>query len=141
MILEMLKGISAGGSTDDSKPSLTGLGEAKATLTIYDNGQPIGTVTVGDNGKWSFNITHDLALGSHTLTFTQTDLSGNTSEISNSFSFNVIAPTTMSSLLSNEMDAGTESAQQMSLVDHVDLNALLSPQHEATPTQTTQTVT
>lgn len=133
--------ISAGGSTDDSKPSLTGLGEAKATLTIYDNGQPIGTVTVGDNGKWSFNITHDLALGSHTLTFTQTDLSGNTSEISNSFSFNVIAPTTMSSLLSNEMDTGSESAQKMSLVDHIDLNALLSPQHEAMPTQTTQEVT
>ena len=39
------------------------------------------------------------------------------------------------------MDAGTESAQQMSLVDHVDLNALLSPQYEATPTQTTQAVT
>ncbi|MCH7395284.1 Ig-like repeat protein Blp2 [Acinetobacter dispersus] len=103
-----VKGIIAAGSdTDDSKPKLEGMGEAKAVLTIYDNGQPIGTVTVGDNGNWSFEITKDLALGLHKITLTQTDAAGNMSEVSSAFSFNVVAP-----------------AAKASLADTIDLNAL-----------------
>jgi hypothetical protein len=101
--------IVAGGDTDDTKPTLSGTGEAKALLTIYDNGQPIGTVTVGDNGKWSFNVNQDLGLGSHKITLTLTDAAGNISEVSDAFSFYVVAPVAKSAL-----------------VDSIDLNALHS---------------
>ncbi|ENW08693.1 Ig-like repeat protein Blp2 [Acinetobacter beijerinckii] len=113
--------ISAGGSTDDSKPSLSGSGEAKAILTIYDNGIAIGTVIVADNGKWSFNIVHDLSLGPHKITLTQTDAAGNTSELSDPFIFTVVAPTV--SNMSN-VDETSSNAIEMLLSDHVGLNGI-----------------
>ena len=116
--------ISTGGSTDDARPTLSGRGEAKAVLTIYDNGQPIGTVTVGNDGKWSFEITQDLALGSHKITLTQTDAAGNTSEVSDAFNFTVVAPVTTNT------SAQTESFEtqhaEISLADSVDLEKLLA---------------
>ncbi len=112
--------VKAGSDTDDARPKLEGLGEAKAVLTIYDNGQPVGTVTVGDNGKWSFDFTHDLSLGAHKITLTQTDAAGNISEMSDGFSFNVIAPATTASLFSE----GAEAMTQAALVDAIDLEAL-----------------
>lgn len=113
--------ISAGGSTDDSRPSLTGSGEAKAILTIYDNGIAIGTVIVADNGKWSFNIVHDLSLGLHKITLTQTDAAGNTSELSDPFIFTVVAPTVSSMLNADETSS---NAIEMLLSDHVGLNGI-----------------
>lgn len=113
--------ISAGGSTDDSKPSLTGSGEAKAILTIYDNGIAIGTVIVADNGKWSFNIVHDLSLGLHKITLTQTDDAGNTSELSDPFIFTVVTPTVSSMLNADETSS---NAIEMLLSDHVGLNGI-----------------
>ncbi|ENW02568.1 Ig-like repeat protein Blp2 [Acinetobacter beijerinckii] len=113
--------ISAGGSTDDSKPSLSGSGEAKAILTIYDNGIPIGTVIVADNGKWSFNIVNDLSLGLHKITLTQTDAAGNTSELSDPFIFTVVAPTV--STMSNA-DEISSNAIEILLSDHVGLNGI-----------------
>ncbi|EFF83108.1 hypothetical protein HMP0015_1435 [Acinetobacter haemolyticus ATCC 19194] len=116
--------ISAGGSTDDARPTLSGRGEAKAVLTIYDNGQPIGTVTVGNDGKWSFEITQDLALGSHKITLTQTDAAGNTSEVSDAFNFTVVAPVTTNTLAQTE-SFETQHAE-ISLADSVDLEKLLA---------------
>ncbi|MCH7336873.1 Ig-like repeat protein Blp2 [Acinetobacter sp. NIPH 2699] len=123
--------ITAGGSTDDARPTLSGRGEAKAVLTIYDNGQPIGTVTVGNDGKWSFELSQDLALGSHNITLTQTDAAGNTSEISDSFSFTVVAPTTANTFADIE-SAGIDHAE-IALIDSVDLATLLTGTESITP--------
>ncbi|MCU4390231.1 BapA prefix-like domain-containing protein [Acinetobacter courvalinii] len=122
--------IAAGANTDDSKPTLAGIGEAKAVLTIYDNGQPVGTVTVGDNGKWSFNFSQELGLGAHKITLTQTDAAGNISEMSDGFSFNVIAPTTTASLQSEAADS---AVTQASLVDAINLEAFQSKQAAVSP--------
>jgi hypothetical protein len=111
--------IAAGGDTDDTKPTLAGVGEAKTVLTIYDNGQPIGTVTVGDNGRWSFEVKQDLSLGPHKITLTLTDAAGNISEASDAFSFNVVAPVV-----------------KASLADTVDLDALQTQQVEPVPEST-----
>lgn len=122
--------IAAGANTDDSKPTLEGIGEAKAVLTIYDNGQPVGTVTVGDNGKWSFNFSQELGLGAHKITLTQTDAAGNISEMSDGFSFNVVAPTTTTSIQSEASDS---ALTQASLVDAINLEAFQSKQAAVLP--------
>jgi hypothetical protein len=127
--------VAAGANTDDTKPTLSGIGEAKAVLTIYDNGQPVGTVTVGDNGKWSFNFTQELGLGAHKITLTQTDAAGNISEMSDGFSFNVVAPTTTASLQS---EAPESAVAQASLVDSINLDAFQAKQVAASPSSSTE---
>ncbi|MCH7297318.1 Ig-like repeat protein Blp2 [Acinetobacter higginsii] len=104
--------IAAGGDTDDSKPTLAGVGEAKAVLTIYDNGQPIGTVTVGDNGRWSFEVKQYLSVGAHKITLTLTDAAGNISETSDAFSFNVLAPVVAKASLADTVDLEALQTQQ-----------------------------
>lgn len=116
--------VSSGGSTDDTKPTLSGIGEAKAVLTIFDNGYPIGTVTVGDNGKWSYTVTNDLVLGSHKITLTQTDVAGNTSELSDAFNFTIVAPAQPSALMLS--DSLIIEEVQTSFVDSVNLDRLLT---------------
>ena len=127
--------IAAGANTDDTKPILSGIGEAKAVLTIYDNGQPVGTVTVGDNGKWSFNFSQELGLGAHKITLTQTDAAGNISEMSDGFSFNVVAPTVTTSLQS---EASESAVAQASLVDSIDLDAFQSKQTTVSPSSSAE---
>lgn len=123
--------IAAGGDTDDSKPTLAGVGEAKTVLTIYDNGQPIGTVTVGDNGRWSFEVKQDLSVGPHKITLTLTDAAGNISEASDAFSFNVVTPVVKASLVDAiDLDAlQTQQAEPVSESNNIEklsLNPLLS---------------
>ena len=36
--------LSSGQSTDDTTPTLNGTATANATVTVYENGQPVGTV-------------------------------------------------------------------------------------------------
>ncbi len=81
--------VTAGQSTDDNRPALSGTGEAGSTITIYDNGQPVGQATVGTDGKWSFTPETPLADGAHAITLTETDLAGNTSAPSASFDFTI----------------------------------------------------
>ncbi|SQC91457.1 Uncharacterised protein [Cedecea neteri] len=56
-------------------------GEAGSTLTIFDNGLPIGQVTVGNDGNWTFTPTNAMGEGLHTITLQQTDPAGNVSTI------------------------------------------------------------
>ncbi|WP_213716523.1 BapA/Bap/LapF family large adhesin [Cedecea lapagei] len=69
------------GITDDNKPAFSGTGEAGSTLTIFDNGLPIGQVTVGNDGNWTFTPTVALADGPHAITLQQTDPAGNVSTV------------------------------------------------------------
>ncbi len=128
--------IAAGGDTDDTKPTLAGVGEAKTVLTIYDNGQPIGTVTVGDNGRWSFEVKQDLSLGPHKITLTLTDAAGNISEASDAFSFNVVAPVVKASLADTvDLDAlqtqQVEPVSESTSIEKPSLNTLLSSSEPA----------
>ncbi len=81
--------LTAGQTTDANRPALTGTGEVGSTITIYDNGQPVGQTTVGEDGKWSFTPTTPLADGAHSITLTETDLTGNTSAPSAPFDFTI----------------------------------------------------
>ncbi|WP_186804175.1 Ig-like domain-containing protein, partial [Salmonella enterica] len=64
------------------QPILNGTGEPGATITIFDNGTPLGTAQVGENGSWTFPVPRNLSEGSHNLTVSATDPAGNTSAVS-----------------------------------------------------------
>lgn len=131
-----LKGaITAGSETDDARPKLTGSGEANATLTIYDNGVAIGVVTVTSGRSWSFTFDKDLALGKHTITLTQTDAAGLTSEASSPFTFYVVAPKAASL---SETSVDTLSTEGPSLADSVGLHTLKAAQSTSTETNNPQ---
>ncbi len=85
--------ITAGATTDDNTPVLSGTAEAGATISVYDNGTLLGTATVNADGSWSFT-SPTLADGQHSLTVTVTDAAGNTSSASDPLSFTVdtVAP-------------------------------------------------
>lgn len=42
------------GVTDDSTPTLSGKAEAGAIVTIYDNGEKLGSVIANTEGEWSY---------------------------------------------------------------------------------------
>ncbi|WP_139846471.1 Ig-like repeat protein Blp2 [Acinetobacter baumannii] len=119
----------------DARPKLTGSGEANATLTIYDNGVAIGVVTVTSGRSWSFTFDKDLALGKHTITLTQTDAAGLTSEASSPFTFYVVAPKTASL---SETSVDTLSTEGPSLADSVGLHTLKAAQSTTTETNNPQ---
>ncbi|MFV7477277.1 BapA/Bap/LapF family large adhesin [Enterobacter pseudoroggenkampii] len=77
--------LSSGQSTDDTTPTLNGTATANATVTVYENGQPVGTVQADGTGAWSFTPSAPLASGSHTWTATVTDAAGNVSPTSPDF--------------------------------------------------------
>jgi hypothetical protein len=58
--------------------TLSGTGEAGATVRVYDGTASVGTATVGANGTWSLNVSN-LASGSHSFKVEQTDRAGNLS--------------------------------------------------------------
>ncbi|WP_127492657.1 Ig-like repeat protein Blp2 [Acinetobacter calcoaceticus] len=131
-----LKGaITAGSETDDARPKLTGSGEANATLTIYDNGVAIGIVTVSSGRSWTFSLDKDLALGKHTITLTQTDAAGLTSEVSSPFTFYVVAPKTASL---SDAAVDTAHVETVSVADSVGLNTLKLVQNTTNETDSQQ---
>lgn len=71
--------LSSGQSTDDTTPTLNGTATANATVTVYENGQPVGTAQADGSGAWSFTPSTPLVNGSHTWTATVTDAAGNIS--------------------------------------------------------------
>jgi len=130
--------IGSGSETDDARPKLTGSGEANATLTIYDNGIAIGVVTVSTGKSWTFTFDKDLALGKHSITLTQTDAAGLTSEASSPFIFYVVAPKA-ASLADASVD--TLGTHEPALADSVGLSTLKVAQNTTTePTSQQKTV-
>ncbi|MBK5177928.1 Ig-like domain repeat protein, partial [Budviciaceae bacterium CWB-B4] len=67
-----------GDTTDDNTPTFSGKAEAGSTVTIYDNGNAIGSAKVDNNGNWSFTPDSKLPDGEHTFSSTVTDKAGNT---------------------------------------------------------------
>ncbi|HYP84107.1 Ig-like domain-containing protein, partial [Variovorax sp.] len=59
--------IAPGGITDDSTPTLSGDVEPGSQVVIEENGVPLGSATVDDNGHWEFTPDTPLADGAHEL--------------------------------------------------------------------------
>ncbi len=71
-------GAAVGATTTFNDLLLKGTAEANSTVSIWDNGKQIATVTAGSAGTWSFD-TGTLASGAHSFISKATDVAGNTS--------------------------------------------------------------
>ena len=54
----VLGNIPSNGTTNDATPTFQGKGEPGTTVTVYDNGQPIGTTTVDPGGQLDADADH-----------------------------------------------------------------------------------
>ncbi len=57
--------VAAGGSTNDTTPTLAGTAEANSTISIFDGTTLLGTTTADASGNWTFTPTTALTDGSH----------------------------------------------------------------------------
>ncbi|WP_213287217.1 Ig-like domain-containing protein [Bradyrhizobium sp. sGM-13] len=82
------------GITNANKIDVKGTAAANATITVYDNGNQIGTTKADANGSWDY-ITGVLNNAKHVLTATATNSSGQTSAKSGAVTVTVdtLAPT------------------------------------------------
>ncbi|OAE47742.1 Ig-like domain repeat protein [Enterobacter cloacae] len=95
--------VASGQSTDDTTPTLNGTAAANATITIYENGQQVGTAVADANGVWSFTP-GTLANGSHTWTATATDAAGNVSPASPGFTLVVDTTVPVAPVITQAID-------------------------------------
>ncbi len=70
------------GITKVTTPTISGTAEAGTTVTVFQDGEEIGTVTADEEGNWSLTVPSALADGSYTFTATARDAAGNTSALS-----------------------------------------------------------
>jgi hypothetical protein len=56
---------------------ITGTAEPGATVTVYVNGNPVGTTVAGSNGTWTFTPPTPIADGTYVVTASARDTAGN----------------------------------------------------------------
>jgi hypothetical protein len=95
------------GTTDDATPTIGGTAEPGTLVVVYDNGTPIGSERVADDGSWSHTPAPALVDGPHRITTTVTDAAGNTSAPSPSIDFGVDTSAVVISLTQALDDVGT----------------------------------
>lgn len=95
--------------TNDTTLILTGTAEAGSTVTIFQNGTQIGTVTANATGNWLFDHTAtSLTDATYAYTATATDKAGNTSVASAAFNITVdTTPPAAPSVTAITDDTGT----------------------------------
>ncbi|KNC17523.1 hypothetical protein AC790_00720 [Pantoea sp. RIT-PI-b] len=76
------KPIENGNETEDRTPTFGGEGEKGEIITIIDNGKPIGSTIVGDDGSWTFTPEKPIDNGEHEFQIIVKDPAGNESELS-----------------------------------------------------------
>ncbi|MFT2186378.1 Ig-like domain-containing protein [Pseudomonas putida] len=86
------------GISNHSAPTINGIAEANADVTLYDTDgvTVLGTAKATPSGNWSITSS-TLSTGAHTITAKQVDLAGNVSTASNSFTYTLddVGPTGM----------------------------------------------
>ncbi|WP_264289613.1 Ig-like domain-containing protein [Duffyella gerundensis] len=84
--------LSSGARTDDTTPTLKGVGTPNGIVTIWDNWNPIGSVKINANGEWSFTPSRDLPEGSHSFNAVVTGPDGTTLDASPDFKLDIQLP-------------------------------------------------
>ncbi len=73
-------------------------------VTVFDNGQPIGTTTVAPDGSWALTPTTPLADGPHSISATGTDPAGNTSPQTAAIPFTVDTSAVLDPVITRALD-------------------------------------
>ena len=95
-----------------AKPVITGTALHDTTVRIYDSATLIGTTTTNKQGVWSFTPASDLTTGSHSITATAVDASGNVSSASTAQTLTIALPAlTVSGPSNNNAVVATSSAE------------------------------
>ena len=81
--------IQSGDTTDDDRPTFSGIGEPGDTIIIRDNGEVIGSTKVGGDGNWTFEPDQPLKDGEHAFTAQPVDPVGNKGPVSAPIDFTV----------------------------------------------------
>ncbi|MGL5995867.1 MAG: Ig-like domain-containing protein, partial [Pseudomonas proteolytica] len=79
--------IGSGESTTDRTPTVNGTSEPDSEISIFNNGELIGTATADASGNWNFTPDMPLNSGSYNLTAISVDPAGNTGPVSNAVDF------------------------------------------------------
>lgn len=98
--------LTPGDEIKDKTPQLSGSAEPGSVVTIYNGATILGSVTADRLGVWEYEAT--LAKGTHNITVTAKDVTGNTSSASSAF---VIKVTDTVTVLSNEEGADSVAGQ------------------------------
>ncbi|WP_336772437.1 OmpL47-type beta-barrel domain-containing protein [Paenibacillus sp. MMO-58] len=80
-----------GSKTNRTKPEIAGTAEKHAEIIIQLDGEPIGKVLTGDDGKWSFVPSRDLAIGAHIVQAKAKDAAGNESDLTSEHRFEIVS--------------------------------------------------
>ena len=98
--------------TITSDPALKGTGEPGAAITVTEGGIFYGIATVDASGNWTFGPT-GMPDGVHTVLITETDLAGNVSTATLTFTLDTTAPV-LTEQLAN--DAGVSATDRLTAV-------------------------
>ena len=100
--------IASGSLINNATPVMSGSAEPGSIVTISDGDTPLGSVTVGNDGNWSFT-TPTLGEGDHSLSAVVTDAAGNSSSATTPVlvSVDTVAPTAAGDLLLSSDQSGT----------------------------------
>ena len=85
----VITGPTDGTTTTDATPTITGTAEPGSTVTVYVDGNPVGTTTTDGSGNWTFTPSTPLSEGPHIITADAEDPAGNTSSASNSVALTI----------------------------------------------------
>lgn len=99
--------ITAGGTTNDTTPTLSGTAEPGSTVNVTDGTTPLGTATVGSDGTWSFTPDNPLSEGTHNLSTTVTDPAGNTGPASTAV---IVIVDTTAPAAASDLQLGTDQS-------------------------------
>lgn len=105
----LLGTISAGETTNDNTPVISGKAEPGSVVNIYDYGKLVGSALVDVHGNWGLELSTALGEGKHSLTANATDLAGNVGPTTDPLLFNVdtVKPATISEFTVSDDAGGT----------------------------------
>jgi len=82
--------LTSGARTDDTTPTLKGVGTPNGIVTIYDNWIPLGSAKINAQGEWSFTPSRELREGTHNFHATVTGPDGTTLPASPIFTLDIV---------------------------------------------------
>ncbi|AWH88932.1 Ig-like domain-containing protein [Limnobaculum parvum] len=105
---EITGNITSGGSTDDSRPTISGTGTAGDTIVVYakdaEGNHEIGSTTVNANGKWSLQPVSPLLPGNNEFTAIEMDPVGNSTDPSAPYSIKLDVSKPLDPTIVNVLD-------------------------------------